>query len=76
MSLSSTVSFRGLGGDGGATPCNCFGRKGYFVGMYCGTFSECVKVLGKFAYAILSMRKGFTIGYRHGAGAGVFTRTI
>jgi hypothetical protein len=28
----------------GATPCTCVGRKGYFVGMYRGTFSECVKV--------------------------------
>ena len=28
----------------GATPCTYFGRKGYFVGMYWGTFSECVKV--------------------------------
>jgi hypothetical protein len=44
MSLYSTVSFRGLGGDGGATPCTCFGRKGNFVGMYWGPFSECVKV--------------------------------
>jgi hypothetical protein len=44
MSSSSTLLFGGLGGDGGATPCTCFGRKGYFVGTYWGTFSECVKV--------------------------------
>jgi hypothetical protein len=28
----------------GATSYTCFGRKGYFVGMYWGAFSECVKV--------------------------------
>ena len=60
----------------GAIPCTCSGRKGYFVGMYWGTFSECVKVSREICVRDIGYEKRLYNRIQAWASAGVFTRTI